>query len=268
LSRPIAVAATAAFGADVLERLASTHDIACVITRPDAPAGRGRKLAPSPAKLTAQRLGVRALEPERLEPGLDVGAPVVVAVAYGLIVPEPVLEERLWLNVHPSLLPRWRGAAPVERALMAGDSETGVTIIRLVRELDAGPIAAQESFAIGPCDDAGTVFARAAETAAELLTEVLGASESSYREQVGEPTYAAKITAADRRLELDRPPKELVDHVRALSPHIGARAELHGRGVTIWKARVTEDGSFEPVEVQPDGSRRMTYDAWLRGLRR
>jgi len=87
------------------------------------------------------------------------------------------------------------------------------------------------------------------------------------REQDGEPTYAAKITAEDRRLDLDRPVPELVDRVRALSPHIGARAELHGRGVTIWGARVGEEGSFEPVEVQPEGGRRMTYEAWLRGLR-
>jgi methionyl-tRNA formyltransferase len=87
------------------------------------------------------------------------------------------------------------------------------------------------------------------------------------REQDGEPTYAAKITAEDRHLDLDRPVPELVDRVRALSPHIGARAELHGRGVTIWRARVGEEGSFEPVEVQPEGGRRMTYEAWLRGLR-
>jgi methionyl-tRNA formyltransferase len=267
LSVPIAVAATAAFGADVLERLASKHDVTRVLTRPDAPAGRGRKLAPSPAKHAAGRLGIPVLDPERLEPGLDLGAPVVVAVAYGLIVPETVLEERLWLNVHPSLLPRWRGAAPVERSLMAGDPETGVSIIRLVKELDAGPIAAQSSFAIEPEDDAGTIFARAAEVAAALLTDVLADPDATFREQEGEPTYAAKITAADRQLDLDRPPNELVDHVRALSPHIGARAELQGRPVTVWKARVADDGSFEPVEVQPDGGRRMTYDAWLRGLR-
>ena len=267
MSRPIAVAATAAFGADVLERLASRHDVVCVLTRPAAPAGRGRRLVASPAKQIAERLGVRVLEPERPEPGLDLGAPVVVAVAYGLIVPEPVLAERLWLNVHPSLLPRWRGAAPVERALMAGDAETGVTIIRLVKELDAGPIAAQESFPVAPDDDAGTVFATAAERAAALLDSVLGDPEPAFHDQKGEPTYAAKIAADDRRLDLDRPAKELVDHVRALSPHIGARAELHGRGVTVWRARIADDGSFEPVELQPDGGRRMTYDAWLRGLR-
>lgn len=267
MSRRIAVAATAAFGADVLERLAARHEIATVLTRPDAPAGRGRKLAPSPAKDAARRLGLSVLEPERLEPGLDLAAPIVVAVAYGLIVPEAVLAERLWLNVHPSLLPRWRGAAPVERALMAGDAETGVTIIKLVKQLDAGPIAAQEAFAVRSDDDAGSVFVRAAEVAVRLLDDVLADPEPTFRDQLGEATYAEKITSADRRLDLDRPPRELVDRVRALSPHIGARAELHGRPVTVWRARVGGDGAFEPVEIQPDGKGRMAYDAWLRGLR-
>ena len=263
----IAVAATAAFGADVLERLAERHEISSLLTRPDAPAGRGRKLAPSPAKVVAARLGIPVLEPERLVPGLDVGAQTVVAVAYGLIVPDDVLAERLWLNVHPSLLPRWRGAAPVERALMAGDDETGVTIIRLVKELDAGPIAEQQALAVADDDDAGAVFARAAAVAVDLLDPVLSDPEPVFREQIGEANYADKITGADRRLDLTRPAKELVDRVRALSPHIGARAEIHGRGVTIWRARVTPDGAFEPVEVQPDDGRRMAYDAWLRGLR-
>jgi methionyl-tRNA formyltransferase len=267
VSRRLAVAATAQFGADVLERLASRHEIAGVVTRPDAPSGRGRARAPSPAKLSAERLGIPVLEPERLEPGLELDSPVVVAVGYGLIVPEPLLEEHLWLNVHPSLLPRWRGAAPVERALMAGDAETGVTIIELAKELDAGPIAAQEAFAVGQDDDAGEVYRRAADVAVALLDDVLAAPAPSLREQVGEPSYAEKITAADRRLDLARPAAELVNHVRALSPHIGARAELHGRGVTIWRARVAPDGSFEPVEVQPDGGRPMAYEAWLRGLR-
>jgi methionyl-tRNA formyltransferase len=266
LSR-VAVAATGTFGADVLERLAQRHEISSLLTRPDARAGRGRKLVPSPAKRMARQHGIPVLEPERPSPELDLGAPAVVAVAYGLIVPEDVLAERLWLNVHPSLLPRWRGAAPVERALMAGDTETGVTVIKLVKELDAGPIAAQERFPIGPDDDAGVVYARAAVVATELLDGVLADPAPEFREQVGEATYAAKIEAADRRLDLDRRAQELVDRVRALSPHIGARAELHGRPVTIWRARVADDGSFVPVVVQPDGGKRMPYDAWLRGLR-
>lgn len=266
MSPRIAVAATAPFGADILERLAARHDVVSLLTRPDAPAGRGRKLAPPPARVVAERLGIPVLQPERLEPGLELGAPTVVAVAYGRIVPEPLLEERLWLNVHPSLLPRWRGAAPVERALMAGDGETGVTVIRLVKELDAGPIAAQRAFPVSPDDDAGAVYERAAEIAVELLDTVLEAP--GFRPQPEEGvTYADKIAAEDRALDLSRPASELVNLVRALSPHIGARVQLHGRDVTVWRARVGEDGSFVPLEVQPDGGRRMEYDAWLRGLR-
>jgi len=265
VSDRIAVAATSSFGADVLARLAARHEITALLTRPDAPAGRGRKLAPPPAKRVAQELGIHVLQPDRLDPGLDLGAETVVAVAYGRLVPDRLLAERLWLNVHPSLLPRWRGAAPVERALMAGDAETGVTIIKLVKELDAGPIAAQQGFAIDPNDDAGAVYAKAARLAVDLLDTVLPAPTFVPQPDEG-ASYAEKITAADRVLDLSRPAEELVNRVRALSPHIGARAELHGRPVTIWRARV-DDGQFEPVEVQPDGGRRMEYEAWLRGLR-
>jgi methionyl-tRNA formyltransferase len=261
----LAVAATAPFGADILERLAGRHEIMALLTRPDAPRGRGRKTAPPPAKETAERLGIPVLQPERLEPGLDLGADTVVIAAYGLLIPEDVLAERLWLNVHPSLLPRWRGAAPVERALMAGEAETGVTIHKTIKELDAGPIAAQRAFPIGEQDDAGAVYAKAAALAVELLDGVL--PEPNFTPQDNElATYAPKITAEDRELDWSAPPDELLNCIRALSPHIGARAELHGRPVTIWKARV-EGGRLVPLEVQPDGRRRMTYDEFLRGLR-
>jgi methionyl-tRNA formyltransferase len=257
-----AVAATAPFGADVLERLARRHDVSYVLTRPDRPRGRGRRVAPPPAKATAERLGLEVRQPERLD-DFDPGVDTVVAVAYGLLIPEPVLERALWLNVHPSLLPRWRGAAPVERALMAGERETGVSIIKLVKELDAGPIAAQRSFAIEPEDDAGAVYAKAAKTAAELLDEVLE-GKLKLHEQEGEPTYATKIEPADRELDLTRP-EDALNRIRALSPHIGARAELHGRPMTIWRARIG-DGQLVPLEVQPEGRRRMSYDEFLRGL--
>jgi methionyl-tRNA formyltransferase len=264
----IAVAATAAFGADVLERLARTHHVTSLLTRPDAPSGRGRRLAAPPAKQVAERLGIRVVQPERLAVGLGLDAPVVIVCAYGLLIPDDLLAEALWLNVHPSLLPRWRGAAPVERAIMAGDRETGVTIHETVAELDAGPIAAQRAFPIGPDDDAGTVFARAAEVAAELLDSVLAAASPAFTPQGEEGvTYADKIGPQDRLLDLSRPAAELVRQVRALSPHIGARGELHGRSVTVWRAQVGSDGSFEPLEVQPDGRRRMGYGDWLRGLR-
>ena len=260
----LAVAATAPLGADVLERLAARHEIAYVLTRPDRPRGRGRKVAPPPAKQVAERLGLEVRQPERLA-GFDPEVDTVVVAAYGVLVPEDVLDRALWLNVHPSLLPRWRGAAPIERALMAGDEETGVTIIKLVPELDAGPIAAQRSFAIAPEDDFGSVSARAGELAAELLEDAL--PEPALRPQPAEGvTYAEKIRPEDRELDFDRPAAELVNRVRALSPHIGARAELHGRPVTIWRARL-EDGELVPVEVQPDGRRRMSYEEFLRGLR-
>ena len=113
----IAVAATAPFGADVLEQLAAQHQVSVLLTRPDAPQGRGRKVAAPPAKVVAERLGIPVLQPERPDRGLDLDAPTVVVCAYGLLIPETLLAGRLWLNVHPSLLPRWRGAAPVERAV-------------------------------------------------------------------------------------------------------------------------------------------------------
>ena len=264
----IAVAATAPFGADVLEQLAAHHEIAVLLTRPDAPQGRGRKVAAPPAKVVAERLGVPVLQPERPDSGVDLDAPTVVVCAYGLLIPEPLLAGRLWLNVHPSLLPRWRGAAPVERAILAGDAEAGVTIHETVKELDAGPIAAQESFPIGDDDDAGAVFELAAVVAARLLDSVLADASPTFVPQSSDGvTYAAKIAPEDRLLDLDRPALDLVRQVRALSPHIGARAELHGRPVTVWRARVGETGAFEPLEVQPDGGRRMDAAAWLRGLR-
>jgi methionyl-tRNA formyltransferase len=261
---PIGVAATAPFGADVLERLATRHEIAFLLTRADRPRGRGRKVASPPARLVAERLDLQVLQPEHLDASVELSAETIVAVAYGLLVPPALLERHRWLNVHPSLLPRWRGAAPVERAVMAGDAETGVTIIELVEELDAGPIGAQESFPIGPDDDAGDVYERAAEVAAALLDPL---PEQFTPQPAAGMTYADKITAADRQLDLTRPAEELVRQVRALSPHIGARAELEGRRVTVWRARVAADGSFAPLEVQPEGGRRMEYAAWRRGLR-
>ena len=259
----IAVAATAAFGADVLERLATKRGIAWLLTRPDAPRGRGRVLGAPPAKEAAQRLGIPVFQPVRPElPVLEVD--VIVVCAYGLLIPASLLERPLWLNVHPSLLPRWRGAAPVERAILAGDEETGVTIHETVEALDAGPVAAQEAFPIGPEDDAGAVFARAAEVASRLLDGVLLAP--TFAPQRGEGvTYAEKIGPADRALDL-ADPVDAWRRVRALSPHIGAWATLNGRRVIVWRARL-EDGAFVPEEVQPEGKRRMAYDEFARGAR-
>jgi methionyl-tRNA formyltransferase len=262
--RRIAVAATGPFGADVLERLAAEQDVVRLLTRPDKPRGRGRRVAPPPAKETAERLGIPVAQPARLDGSVELGADTVVVCSYALLIPNELLERALWLNVHPSLLPRWRGAAPVERALMAGDRETGVTIHRTVEALDAGPIAAQQAFSVAPDDDAGAVYAHAAEIAAELLRDVLAPDEPTFAPQIEEGvTYAEKIRPEDRELDPNAPPQQLVNRVRALSPHIGARLG----DLIVWRARVGEGGSFEPLEVQPAGGRRMAYDAYLRGRR-
>jgi methionyl-tRNA formyltransferase len=270
----LAVAATAPLGADVLERLASNREIEFLLTRPDRPRGRGRKVGAPPAKEAANRLGIEVRQPLRLDdPSSIEGADTIVVVAYGALIPESLLARATWLNVHPSLLPRWRGAAPVERAIMAGDTETGVTIHRTTPELDAGPIAAQLSFPIGPEDDAGAVYARAAALAAELLEHVLDGNPD-FRPQSDEgATYAERLTAADRELDWSRPHDELLNRIRALSPHIGARGIVDGRLLTVWRAAPAGPesglvaGGLELLDVQPEGRRRMSAEEYLRGLR-
>jgi len=267
----LAVAATAPFGAAVLEGLAGRHDLELLLTRPDRAQGRGRRVAAPPAKEAALRLGIRVEQPERLRefPG---EAAVVVVAAYGVLIPAGLLEERLWLNVHPSLLPRWRGAAPVERAILAGDRETGVTIHRTTPELDAGPIAAQRAFPIGPGDDAGAIFERSARVAVELLEEVLPEPRFAPQPEEG-VTYAEKLGPGDRELDWTRPSAENVNRVRALSPHVGAWGVVRGRRLIVWCARAAgpgaelAEGGVELLEVQPAGRRRMTATEYLRGLR-
>ena len=257
----VAFAGTAPLAADVLERLAESQPIDYVLTRPDAPRGRGRHSGPPPAKVAAERLGIPVHQPER--PALPEPVDRVVVCAYGLYIPPRLLEQSLWLNVHPSLLPRWRGAAPVERAILAGDAETGVTIHRTVAELDAGPIAAKDAVAIGELD-AGGVYGRAGELAAQQLASVLPDPQFTPQPEDG-ATYAEKIAPADRELHLDDP-VDAWRRVRALSPHIGAWTTFHDRRVTVWAARL-EGGVFVPEVVQPEGRRRMSYEEFLRGVR-
>jgi methionyl-tRNA formyltransferase len=257
----IGVAATAPLGADVLERLAASHEIAFLLTRPDAPSGRGRRLAAPPAKEAAERLGIPVHQPEK--PELPGEIERMVVCAYGLYIPARLLERSLWLNVHPSLLPRWRGAAPVERAILEGDERTGVSIHETVQELDAGPLAAQEGFDIDDLD-AGGVYKRAGESAARLLDAVIERPSFTPQSERG-ATYAEKIAPSDRELNLDDPVGSW-RRVRALSPHIGAWTMLYGRRVTIWRARL-EDGRLVPELVQPEGRGRMSYDEFVRGVR-
>jgi methionyl-tRNA formyltransferase len=267
----IAVAATAPFGATILEGLAARgYDIELLITRPDKPQGRGRKKAAPPAKEAAKQLEIPVEQPDRLTafPG---EARVVVVAGYGVLIPEKLLGDRLWLNVHPSLLPRWRGAAPVERAIMAGDRETGVTIHKATAELDAGPIAAQRRFPIGPEDDSSIVFERASQLGLDLLGEVF--AEPTFVPQPDGATYAEKITNADREIDWSRSPEETINQIRALSPHIGARGLVDGRRLLVWRARPAREDSVlvadgvELLEVQREGGKRMTAEEYVRGRR-
>lgn len=260
----LAVAATGAFGANILPKVAALLAIEYLLTRPDRPKGRGRQMAAPPAKEVAEELGIPVRQPERLS-GFDLGVDAVLLVDYGALIPTELLEQALWLNIHPSLLPRWRGAAPVERAIMAGDTETGVSVIRLVEELDAGPVGAVAEFPIGPDDDAGAMYGRAAVLAPELVVQVLASQE--FRPQEGEATYAEKIGPEDRLLDWSRPAEQLHNRIRALAPFIGARGELHGRPVIVWRSRLRDDG-LEILEVQPEGGRRMALEEFERGLRR
>ncbi len=241
------------------------HDIARVITRPDRRRGRGSGTAPSPVKAAASELGLPV--GHDVDEVLDEDAELGVVVAFGRIIKPHLLAALPMINVHFSLLPRWRGAAPVERALLAGDTETGVCIMAVEEGLDTGAVYAREVVPIGARMTAAELRAQLVTVGTNLLVDTLSRPLPEPEPQEGEPTYAEKIGADDRLLDLTRPAGELVRVVRALSPHIGARTELEGRRVTVWRARVGDDGGFEPLEVQPEGGRRMEYAAWLRGLR-
>jgi methionyl-tRNA formyltransferase len=269
---------TAPFAATVLEALAdSPHRPALVITRAARPKGRGQRLTPTAVALCAERLGIPVLAPARLDDAaaeLAAAAPEAVCLcAYGALVREPILSDYEILNVHPSLLPRWRGAAPIERAILTGDTETGVSIMRLVAELDAGPICAQEATAIDATDDYERLAARLAEIAARLLIGALDRPRS-YVAQVGEATYAEKIEPHDRLLDPERSVVELDRLVRALHPHIGART---ASGLGVAQARIAapgthaaltlpaRDGELELLRVKPPGGREMDAAAYVRG---
>jgi methionyl-tRNA formyltransferase len=265
---------TSAFAAGVLERLAdSPHRPVLVVTRPDRPAGRGRRLTPPPVAELAKRLGIDLDQPEDVNgpearARIAAAAPeVVVVCAFGAILREPLLSEFELLNVHPSLLPRWRGAAPIERAIMAGDAETGVCIMRVTAGLDSGPVCLAAAEPIRRDDTYETLAARLEELGARLIVRALGERPDCVEQDEAHATYAEKIGAADRTLDPAAPPAEQERVVRALHPHIGARLPLEdGTFLGVRRARVSDDGErLELVEVQPPGGRPMPYDAYVRG---
>jgi methionyl-tRNA formyltransferase len=289
---------TSEFAAAVLERLAaSDHRPTLVLSRPDRPRGRGRRLAAPPVAERARVLGIALAQPEAVnEP--PVGASiaqarpeVVVVCAFGTLIKEPLLSAHELLNVHPSLLPRWRGAAPIERAIMAGDEHTGVSIMRLTAGLDSGPVCLTAAEPIAVKDTYGSLATRLAESGGGLLVRTLdliaqGAPPAFAEQDEAGVTYAEKIGPEDRLLDQSRPASELERVVRALHPHIGARVALaDGTLLGVHRARVAVertppgtlaavegrllygagDNALELLEVQPSGGRAMEAAAYLRG---
>jgi methionyl-tRNA formyltransferase len=264
---------TSSFAANVLRALADgPHRPALVVTRPDAKQGRGRKIGPPPVAVTARELGIDVDQPASVNDDearariAAVQPRAVILCAFGALVKEPLLTDHDILNVHPSLLPRWRGAAPVERAMMAGDAQTGVSIMRLVADLDAGPIYAQKAEPILPTDDYASLSERLQDISVKLLEQVLETHPAPTPQPEDGVTYADKLTAEDRTLDLTRAPEENVRIVRALHPHIGARIALpSGDFLGVQEASIALDGSLELITVQPAGGRPMAYAEYLRG---
>ena len=289
---------TSAFAATVLERLAATdHRPVIVVTRPDRPRGRGRKLTPPPVADAARALGIDVLQPETVndeaagEAFAQHAPDTLIVCAFGAMIRDPLLSSAPILNVHPSLLPRWRGAAPVERAIMAGDAETGVCIMQLTAGLDSGPVCLREAIPIGERDDYGTLAPRLAELGARLLIEALDTAPPFTEQDEDGVTYAEKIEAEDRRLDPRAAGAVRLDRiVRALHPHIGAQLELPGDTLLgVQEARPvagpdgdplapgelavrdravllgTTDGALELLTVQPPGKRPMPAADWARG---
>ncbi|HEV2057860.1 MAG TPA: methionyl-tRNA formyltransferase [Solirubrobacteraceae bacterium] len=282
---------TSDFAAAILARLAdSPHRPQLVVTRPDRPAGRGRRLSSPPIADAAGALGLALLQPESVNADdaraqIAAAAPdVVIVCAFGALIREPLLTDFEMLNVHPSLLPRWRGAAPVERAMMAGDAQTGVCIMRLTAGLDSGPICLMGTEPIAPDDTYGTLAPRLQELGADLLLRVLDERPACIEQSEEGVTYADKIGPGDRTLDPAAPAAVNERIVRALSPHIGARVELPGDAgsLGVLRAAVREPeeagplradgdrlllGGLELLEVQPAGRRPMDAAAYLRGRR-
>ncbi len=257
---------------------AAGHDIALVISRRDARRSRRGHDAPSPVKAAAIELGLQVSDD--LADALGVGAELGVVAAYGRIIPAAILAELPMVNIHYSLLPRWRGAAPVERAILAGDAETGVCLMAVEEGLDTGGVFARRVVPIGPHESADDLRARLVDVSTDVLLGALQDGLGEPEPQVGEPTYADKIETAELELEWSRPAIELERLVRVG----GAWTTFRGQRLKIWRAQAgdgvhpprpgcfdgrivgTGSGALELFEVQPEGKPRREADAWLRGV--
>ncbi|MEN0083954.1 MAG: methionyl-tRNA formyltransferase [Leifsonia sp.] len=293
----IVFAGTPAVAIPSLAAVAARHEVVAVVTREDAPLGRKRVLTPSPVAEEAARLGLPVIKANRLREEVteriaELQPDLGVVVAYGGLVREPLLSlPRLgWVNLHFSLLPRWRGAAPVQHAVIAGDAETGAAVFRLVPELDAGDVYAELRRPIGPDETAGELLDALAVEGAALLadtTDALAAGTAVAVPQQGEITLAQKLSLDDARLDLTQPAERVYARLRGVTPEPGAFALLGGERFKLHAARRTTDepplapgtveargrrvllgtgtDPLELVTVQPAGKRAMPAADWLRG---
>ncbi len=294
----IVFAGTPWFAVPSLEALLATeHTVVAVYTQPDRPAGRGRRLQESPVKTLALKHRIPVMQPQTLRNEEAVASfahfqpDLLVVAAYGLILPPEILSIPTLdaINVHASLLPRWRGAAPIQRAILAGDQNTGITIMRVVEALDAGPMLLKRAIAIHPTETAGELHDRLARLGAETLTEVLAMLEAGtiipVPQDESEVTYATKITKEEAHLDWSLPAAELARRVRAFNPWPVAFAHFEDQVLRIWRAEVvdrsseevpgtiiqakkhlevaTGEGGLRLLEVQLPGGRRQHAHAFL-----
>lgn len=294
----IAFAGTPEFAAAALRALLDErHEVVLALTQPDRPAGRGLKAHPSAVKQLAQERGLNVLQPSRLKDeeivhALARAAPeVIVVAAYGLIFPEALLKlpPLGCLNIHASLLPRWRGAAPIQRALLAGDAVTGVTIMQMEAGLDTGPIVLQETVPIAADETAGTLHDKLAALGARLIVRALAERPAPREQDDVHATYAPRVSKGEAEIDWQRPAVVLERQVRAFNPAPGASTQLGAAVIKIWSARVEPDlsgtpgmvcavgpdgivvacsnGALRIIELQRAGGRRLSAQAFLAGFR-
>lgn len=295
----IAFMGTPPFGALVLGALLrSGHEVALVVTQPDRPAGRGQKPRASAVKELALAEGLKVVQPDSASTAAVVdllgslGTEAYTVASFGQILKPPLLGSVTGINVHASLLPRYRGAAPIERAIMAGETETGVSIMDIVAGLDAGAVYLRRAVPIGEDDDAGSMYEKLGREGGEALVEALDRLEEGgitpEPQDEGAVTYAEKIKAADREIDWARTARDIFNQVRGLSPHIGAFTVAGGQRLKVWKAAPAEGGgepgvvrvegerliaacnrgALELLVIQPEGGRRLSAAEFLRGHRR
>ena len=284
---------TPEFSVPALQAVHAAHEIVSVYSQPPRPAGRGKKDRPSPVQARAEALGLPVRHPASLkspEAQAEFAAlksDVAVVVAYGLILPQPVLDApaRGCLNIHASLLPRWRGAAPIHRAVMAGDAETGVSIMRMEAGLDTGPVLLCARTPIGPEETTAELHDRLAAMGAAAIREALGRLDrlTPVPQPEAGVTYAAKIDKAEARVDWSRPAEEVDRLIRGLSPFPGAWVEIGGERVKLLRSRLAEgrgapgtvlagftiacgSGTVQITEAQREGKRPMPAAEVLRGL--